>query len=167
MKAQSDPRELARAVVVAEYRPFTDSIEIVKEKHSGKDAAFAVAFEDLDGVPRRGLIGMCRHHSKMWQPSGAFMGSARITGERDVWMTWGGWGPGDAREQAVFGGWVADPAAASARATDHEGRVLHADVENGVAVFMHTGPFILRLARLELLDAQERVLRTGPMRRRR
>ena len=167
MKVQSDPRALARAAVLAEYRPASDAIEIVKEQHSGKDAVFAVAFEDRDGVPRRGLIGMCRHHSNRWQPSDAFMGSARLTEERDVWMTWGGWGPPASPERAVFGGWVADPAAASARAIDNEGRILHDDVKDGVILFMHRGPFHLVQARLELLDAQGRVLRTGPMRRKR
>ena len=169
MKVQSDPRELARAAVLADYRPANDAIAIVKEKHSGKDAVFAVAFEDRDGVPRRGLIGMCRHHGdiKNWRPSGAFMGSARLTDERDVWMTWGGWGPPGSPERAVFGGWVADPAAASARAIDNAGRTLHDDVKDGVALFMHKGPFLLMQAQLELLDAQGRVLRTGPMRRER
>lgn len=166
MKVQSDLREQVRAVVLSDYHPATDSIEILKEKRSGKDAAFAVAFENRDGVPRRGLIGMCRHHSELWQPSGAFMGSARVTGEDDVWMTWGGWG-GDSRERTVFGGWVADPHAVAARALDAAGRVLHEDVENGVAIFMHKGPFRLRQALLELLDAEGQVLRTGPMTRKR
>ncbi len=89
-----------------------------------------------------------------------------MTGDNDVWMTWGGWG-GDSRERTVFGGWVADPAAVSARALDAAGRVLHEDVENGVAVFMHKGPFLLRQALLELLDAEDRVLGTGPMSRER
>lgn len=164
---RSDPREVARAVVVADYGPATDAIEVVMEKHSGEDAVVAVSFEDRDGRPRRGLVGMCRHHSNGWEPSGAFMGSARVVGEHDVWMTWGGWGPGDAPEHAVFGGWVADPAAVSARATDSRGRTLHAGVESGVALFMHTGPFLLQQARLELLDAGGAVLRAGPMRRER
>jgi hypothetical protein len=162
-----DPRDLVRNVVLADYRPAEESIQIVREKREGKDAAVAVAFEDRDGVQRRGLIGLCRHHSKKWQPSGAFMGSARVTGDRDVWMTWGGWGPSDSQDRAVAGGWVADPDAVSVRLVDPMGRAITDDVENGVFVFMWKGDFDLRRARLELLDADHKVTRSGPMHRER
>ena len=167
MKMKTDPCDLVRGVVMAEYRPAGDSIEIVREKSAGKDAAFAVAFEDRDGVQRRGVLGMCRHHSDTWRSSGAFMGSARVTGDRDVWMTWGGWGPADGRERAVAGGWVADPAAVSARLVDPAGRALTDAVENGVFLFMWRGAFHVDDGRLELLDADGRVTRSGPMRRKR
>ena len=62
MTVKSDPRDLVRAVVLADYYPFEASIQIVKEKRSGKDAALAVSFEDHDGVQRRGIIGLCQHH---------------------------------------------------------------------------------------------------------
>jgi len=62
---------------------------------------------------------------------------------------------------------LADPTAVSARATDDmRGRTLEDVVENGVVLFMYTGEFGLHYARLELLDAEGRVLRTGPMHRR-
>jgi hypothetical protein len=166
MKVKADPRDLVRSVVLAEYRPAGDSIEIVREKSAGKDAAFAVAFEDRDGVQRRGVLGMCRHKSDEWRSSGAFMGSARVTGDRDVWMTWGGWGPADERrERAVAGGWVADPTAVSARLVDPAGRALTDSVENGVFLFMWKGAFLVINATLELLDADGRLIRSGPMRR--
>ena len=69
------------------------------------------------------------------------MGNARATGDRDVWMTWGGWGPAQGRERAVFGGWVSDAAAVSARVTDMSGRTLHDEVESGVALFLYKGDF--------------------------
>jgi len=167
MKVQANPRDVVRAVVIADHSQFEDSIEIVREKHAGKDAAFAVAFEDRNGVQRRGVFGLHKHPGGVWRRSGGgFMGSARITGDRDVWMTWGGWG-GDSRERAVYGGWVADLTAVSARATDHmTGRTLHDVVENGVVLFMYKGEFGLDYARLELLDAEAQVLRTGPLHRR-
>lgn len=166
MKVQANPRDLVRAIVIGDYGPFEDSIEIVREKHTGKDAAFAVTFEDRKGVQRQGVLGLRRHPGRMWRPSGAFMGSAHLTGARDVWMTWGGWG-GGSQESAVYGGWVADPTAVSARATDDmRGRTLDDLVENGVVLFMYKGDFGLDYARLELLDAEGRVLRTGPMHRR-
>lgn len=168
MKVKVDPHELVRNVVLTEYGPCEeDSIEIVREKHAGMDAAFAVAFEDRNGLQRRGLVGLCRHHGKTWQRSGGFMGSSRVTGPRDVWMTWGGWGPGDSSERAVAGGWVADLTAVSAQLIDSTGRVLNDDVENGVFLFMWKGNLNLRTARLDLRDASGHVVRSGPMRRQR
>jgi hypothetical protein len=165
---EAHPLDLVRNVVVAEYRPVADSVQVVRTKQAGKDAAFAVAFDDRDGVQRRGLVGLCRHHGKTWQRSGGFMGSARVTGPRDVWMTWGGWGPaGKSRERAAAGGWVADPTAMSARLIDTTGRVLDDEIENGVFLFMWKGNLDLRGARLDLIDASGHVVRSGPMRRQR
>lgn len=164
MKMKVDPHDLVRDIVLAEHDPFEDSIKIVREKRAGKDAAVAVAFEDHNGLQRRGLVGLCRHHGKTWEPSGGFIGSVKVTGPRDVWMTWGGWGPGNSTERAVAGGWAADPTAVSARLTDTtSGRVLDDEVENGVVLFMWKGDLNLRTARLELLDGQGDLLRSGPM----
>lgn len=163
MTAKTDPRERVRNMILADYRPVENSIRIVREKRAGKDAALAVAFEDRDGVQLRGVLGLYGHHDA-WELSGSFMGSVRVTGDRDVWMTWGGWGPGDS-QMAVAGGWVADPAAVSARLVDSRGRTLSDEVENGVVLFMWKGGFDLHGARLDLLDAHHRVIRSGPMRR--
>lgn len=46
------------------------------------------------------------------------------------------------------------------------GRTLDEDVENGVVLSMYEGVFSLRYARLDLLDDEGRVLRTGPLHRR-
>ena len=73
----------------------------------------------------------------------------------------GGWGhPGTGREHAVLGGWVADPTAVSARVTEADGRTFSDDVENGVVLFFHTG---LSSARMDLLDSDGRVVRSGPL----
>jgi hypothetical protein len=167
-RAQEVSRDdLVHFVLASEYDPVEGSVEIVREKRSGKDAAVAVGFEQRNGVQRRGLIGLCRHHDGMWQPSGAFMGSVRVTGTRDVFMTYGGWGPGGHKERAVLGGWVADPAAASARLVDvRTGDVLEDEVVNGVVVFMCKGDLALRYMRAELLDSEGRVLRAAPVMRR-
>lgn len=167
MKVRVDPHDLVRDVVLAEYDPFEDSIEIVRERRAGKDAAFAVAFEDRRGLQRRGLVGLCRHHSETWQASGGYMGSVHVTGPRDVWMTWGGWGPGNSTERAVAGGWVADSAAVVARLSDStSGRILDDEVEDGVFLFMWKGDLNLRTATLQLLDGNGDLLRSGPMMRR-
>lgn len=165
LKVKTVPQDLIRNMILGGYRPFEESIRIVREKRAGKDAAFAVAFEDRDGVQRRGVLGLRRHHGGTWQPSGGFMGSARVTGDRDVWMTWGGYGSGESKRRAVAGGWVADPAVMSARLIDTTGRILSDDVENGVFLFMWKGAFDLHGARMDLLDADNRVTRSGPMRR--
>jgi hypothetical protein len=161
MTVRTTPHDLVRAVVAEDHRPVA-GVHIVKERHGGKDAAYAVAFEDHGGALRRGIIGLCGHDAGVWRPSGAYMGSARVTGDRDVWMTWGGWGPSQAREHAVFGGWVADAAAVSARVTDMAGRTLQDEVQGGVVLFLYKGHFGLSDARMELLDANGVVLRSGP-----
>jgi len=161
MTARTAPHDLVRAVVAEDHRPAA-GVHIVKERHDGKDAAYAVAFEDRDGALRRGMVGLCRHDAGVWRPSGAFMGGARVTGDRDVWMTWGGWGPAHGRERGVFGGWVADAAAVSARVTDMSGRTLQDEVESGVVLFLYEGDFGFSDARMELLDAHGVVIRSGP-----
>ncbi|HSE09064.1 MAG TPA: hypothetical protein VLB29_10385 [Nocardioidaceae bacterium] len=159
--------DLVHALVATEYDAVESSVEIVREKRSGKDAAVAVSFDQRNGAQRRGLIGLCRHHDGLWQPSGAFMGSVRGTGPEDVFMTSGGWGPGGRKERAVLGGWVADPAAVSARLVDmRNGDVLVDEVLNGVVVFMCKGDLALPNMRVELLDSAHRVLRAGPVMRR-
>lgn len=73
MKVKADPRDVVRQLILVEHRPVEDSIRIVMEKHAGKDAAVAVAFEDHDGIQRRGVLGLCGHHGDIWRPSGAFV----------------------------------------------------------------------------------------------
>lgn len=163
MKVTTDPRDLARNMIIIDDRPFEDSIRIVREKRAGKEIAFAVAFEDRDGVQRRGLVGLRWRHGA-WQECGRYMGSVHVTGDRDVWMTWGGWS-GESREWSVAGGWVADPTAVSARLIDTTGRTLSDTVMNGVFLFMWQGDFDAYRARLDLLDADNRVTRSGPMKR--
>jgi hypothetical protein len=165
MSGPPEPREVVRAIVAADYRPVGDSVEIVREKRNGDHYVGAVAFEDSTGVQRRGLYGLQRHDDGVWRPNGHCMGSARPTDERDVWMTWGGWG-GDSRELSVVGGWVADPSASVARAIDDTtGRILDDHVENGVALFVFDGHFG-RYARMDLLDETGERTRTGPLNRR-
>ena len=166
MDGQSQPRDLVRSILIADYDAWEESIEIVREKYAGSDAALAVTFEDRGGRQRQGVLGLSQRLGGMWRPSGGFAGTARRPGERDVWISWGGWGQGQ-REHAVYGGWVADPTAVSVRATDEmTGRTLDDAVESGVVLFMYQGGFALRYGRLDLLDADGRVLRTGPLHRR-
>jgi len=83
MAVRTDPRELVRNLILSDYRPVEDSIEIIREKRAGKEAALAVAFEDRAGVQRRGMVGLCKRHNA-WEQCGGFMGSTRVTGDRDV-----------------------------------------------------------------------------------
>lgn len=158
--------DVVRAVVEVDYGAVVNSIEIVREKRAGDTAVIAVAFDDQGGVRRRGVLGFRKDSDDTWRPSGGYMGSVRPTGDRDVWMAWGGWG-GDSREMNVLGGWVAEPTAVMARATDPmTGETLDEIVERGVALFIYPATFGTRYARLELLDADGRVLRSGPLNRR-
>lgn len=166
MHAQVQVGDVVRAVVEADYSAVVNTVEIVREKFTDDTVVVVVAFDDHNGVRRRGVLGFRKDSSDTWRPSGGFMGSVRAIGDRDVWMTWGGWG-GDARESDVLGGWVADPTAVTARATDPmTGETMDEVVENGVALFMYPDTFGTRYARLELLDADGRVLRSGPLNRR-
>src|SRR5829696_7753481 len=121
----------------------------------------AAAFEDRGGVERRGFVGLCRHGACVWRPSASFMSTAGVTGPSEVWMMSGGWQAGDRREHAVFGGWVADRTAVSAKATDAAGRTLEDDVVNGVEMFIHRDDFDPSSASVELLDARGAVVRSG------
>jgi hypothetical protein len=166
MQVRPHACDVIRAVVGSDHSPVENSIKIVREKYASNEAAIAVAFDDRNGVQRLGMFGLRKDSDKTWRPSGGFMRSARPTGDADVWMTWGGWG-GESREMTVLGGWVADPVAVAARATDDmTGGTMEEVVENGVALFMYAGDFGLRYARLELLDTDGRVLRSGPLNRR-
>jgi hypothetical protein len=69
MTVRTAPHDLVRAVVAEDHRPVA-GVHIVKERHGGKDAACAVAFEDRGGALRRGIIGLCRHDAGVWRPSG-------------------------------------------------------------------------------------------------
>jgi hypothetical protein len=163
VKVRTAPHDLVRATVAEDHRA-AGGIHIVKERNVGKDAAYAVAFEDRDGVQRRGVVGLRRHDGGVWLPIGGFMGSARVTGGRDVWMTWGGWGSGEGSTRAGFGGWVADRAAVSARVTDATGRTIEDAVENGVVLFLYKGNFGLGNARVDLFDAAGTIIKSGTMR---
>lgn len=165
MSVPPEPGDVVRSIVTADYRPVENSVELVRERQTGDHYVGAVAFEDDAGVQRRGLYGLQLHPDGVWRTNGHGMGSARPIDERDVWMTWGGWG-GDARELSVLGGWVADPLASVARAIDDAtGRILDDTVENGVALFVFDGHFG-RYARMELLDPNGEPIRTGPLNRR-
>ena len=162
MSVPPKPSDVVRAIVTADYRPVDASMELVHEKRDGDHYVAAVAFEDDTGVQRRGLYGLHRYADGAWRPNGRSMGSVRATNERDVWMTWGGWG-GGSREMSVVGGWVADPSTTVARAVDDiTGRTLDVAVENGVALFVFDGHFG-RYARLELLDPSGTPVRIGPL----
>lgn len=165
MSVPPEPGDVVRSIVTADYRPVENSVEIVRERRTEDHYVAAVAFEDDTGVQRRGLFGLQVHHGGVWRLNGHCMGSARPTSERDVWMTWGGWG-GDSREMTVVGGWVADPSVSVARAIDDTtGRILDDHVENGVALFVFDGHFG-RYARMELLDPNGDPTRTCPLNRR-
>ena len=98
MKVEPHPRDIVRAIVIGDHSPFEASVEIVREKHAGKDAAFAVTFEDRKGRQRQGVLGLRKQPGGTWRPSGSFMGTAHLPGERDV-----------AKEPSTAAGWPIRP----------------------------------------------------------
>ena len=167
MKVETSLEEVVRAVLASEYDAVEASIEIVRETRTDKDAAVAVAFDRRDGSPRRGFISMSRDHAGAWRPSGGWSGGPSEAASDEVFVTDGGWGGSGNKKHAVFGGWVADPSAVSARLVDPTtGQVLEDRVENEVVIFMAEGELPLRYAHVELLDADQQILRAAPAQRR-
>lgn len=126
------------------------------------NGAFAVAYEDASGEPRRGIVGVCWDDDRL-HGRGGFTGSAHVTRETDVWVTRGGYGTGYPPEAAAYGGWVTAAEAVAARAVDIQGQTLEDTVDDGVVLFMYAVRFNLRMARTELLDAAGQVILSGPM----
>jgi hypothetical protein len=65
----------------------------------------------------------------------------------------------------VLAGWVAEPAAASIRVTDPNGRIEEDTIEAGVALLMWHGDFNHIDAKAELLDSSGQIIRRGPAQR--
>lgn len=161
---RTDPREVVRDLVLRRHRPAEGSIQIVREKRDGSNAVFAVAFDDSSGEPHRALLGLHQDSNATWRSTGGSSGRPRLAQEADLWTMWGGWGPPDPTgHAAVVAGWVAVPDAAVARLTDPAGNSLEDRIDHGVAIFLWTGQFNDREARLELTDADGRVNRAGPL----
>jgi hypothetical protein len=163
MAAETPLRKLLQTTVAEDHRPIGGAVHIVKERHAGNEAVFAVSFEDRGGTQRRGIIGFRQHADGSWHAAGSFTDTARSAGPGQVWTTWGGWSAGQRPENAVRGGWVADPGAVSARLVDAAGRILEDEVENGVALFLFPSSFDLLAARVELLSADNEVIRSAPV----
>ena len=155
--------ELLRTTVTEDHRIGGGAIRIVKERHAGDEAVFAVSFEDRGGTQRRGLVGFRRHADGSWHAAGSFTDTARPARQGEVWTTWGGWSAGRRPEAAACGGWVAEPGAVSARLVDAAGRTIEDEVQDGVALFICPGPFDVLGARADLLDADHEVIRSAPV----
>lgn len=166
MKTEIELHHVVHAVLRSDYDAAEASIEIVREEESAGDAVVAVAFRTRAGDHRRGFLSVSRDREGVWRPSGGWCGGLG-TGESDgVFVTYGGWGSSGSRNHAVFGGWVADPSAFSARLIDPmTRRVLTDQVTNEVVIFMDPRELPLRYARIELLDQNQSVLRAAPAQR--
>jgi hypothetical protein len=161
---RTDPREFVHDLVLRRHRPVESSIQVVREKRDGNNAVFAIAFDDLSGEPQRALLGLNRDSNALWHSAGGSSGPPRLAQDADLWTMCGGWGPpGPAGKAAVVAGWVAAPDAVVARLTDPAGHSLEDRIEREVAIFFWTSQFDPRQARLELIDANGRVSRAGPM----
>ena len=161
---RQDPREVALELVVRRHQPAWDTIRVDRELIMGDDAVFAVAFDDLGAKPQRALLGLRRDGQGDWRSSGGSWGSPQPARETELWTMWGGWGSGGeelSSRAGVIAGWVADPDAIVARLTGGSGVTLNDKIESGVAVFLWAGDFKELDARVELLDAEDQVIRSG------
>lgn len=161
---RQDPREVSLELVVRRYQPAWNTIRVDRELIVGDDAVFAIAYDDLAARPQRALLGLRRDRQGDWRSIGGSSGSPKPAQEGEVWTMWGGWGSGVeelSSRAGTIAGWVADPDAIVARLTGGSGVTLNDTIVGGVAVFLWTGEFQERDARVELLDAEDQVIRSG------
>jgi hypothetical protein len=121
-----------------------------------------VTFAGPDGLPRFGLVGLDRRSDGLWRESGGFLSGADEAGPDEVFTVHGGWGNG---RRSVHGGWVADDHAATARLVNTVSGdvVAEDDVEGGVAILIVEGAVTRADLRVDLYDADDRLLRSGPV----
>lgn len=156
-------RDIAVSTILANDRPTEGSIEVVREKRLGDDTVVAMHFDDRWGLQRWVMLVFYALDDR-WMPSGGFGGSARVTGDPEIWETWGFSGSATpSRRRAVAGGWVATPGAVSARITDRGGRVEEDAIESGVAILMWRGDLDPMRTTVEILDADGQVVKTGSL----
>jgi hypothetical protein len=161
MTAGDTPRDVMLTDVAETYRPVGD-VRVLRELVTGDEATFAISFDEGPGIHRLGAVGL-RRRDGSWRRSAHFMGGhyrgvARPDRPGAVWSESGGWS-GDGR--SVLIGWPADPATTSVRITDPSGRSMTDTVDNGVVLFGYGAGFALTAARVDLLDATGRLLRSG------
>lgn len=160
----SDARQAAILALTRDTDAISDTIEVIREKHRGERAVAAVTFRNSSGRVVRGFVGIGRDDDSGWRA----IGGGWFSGPRDVphdavWSSSGGWGP----TRSVYGGWVNEPSARRIRVTDGNGRTEEDNIEAGVAILMWDGDLEIDSATAELLDDDDHILRSGPLRPRR
>ena len=143
-----------------------ETVEVVREKQADDYLVVAATFRSSAGRPRRGMVGVSRSAQDGWHESGGSWASGLRdpgdVGPQDLWVNSGGWGPASpSGRAAVLGGWVADQAARTVRATDGNGRVEVDTIENGVGILIWHGHFDVRGATADLLDSNGQIIRRG------
>jgi len=139
----------------------------VREKQVDDNVVVAASFRDNSGRDRRACVGLRRSEELGWHgDGGGWASNARDAEPEGIWLNSGGWGPAEpTRKVAVLAGWVAEPAAASIRVTDPNGRIEEDTIEAGVALLMWHGDFNHIDAKAELLDSSGQIIRRGPAQR--
>ena len=150
----------AVAALVADHRADEHSIDVARVVRDGDDAVVAVHFDDASGRRRRAMLGFLDAGGR-WLGTGGFGGPAPSPVDEAEWHS-GGWTRSGGRRE-VRGFWVSDPAAATLKLTDLSGREHQGTIEHGVAVLLWDGDFNVADARVELLGADDDVLRAGPV----
>lgn len=136
-----------------------EDVVVVRTRQVGDDAVVAVTFTGRTGGAVRGFVGARRRDGR-WRGAGGWSGGVREVAPDELWAGRGGWWN---NARGAYGGWVNDPAAATARITTADGRMVEDVVRDGLAILLWQGPFAVRDAVVDLLGADGRVLRSAPM----
>ena len=151
--------DAARAAVatclVRDSSAVPDTIEIVRERQVGDRATVVARWSEArTGHLRRGAVDVVVKGGA-WRANGGWSSNANHDSAHPVWLAWGGTGHS-------MSDWVADPAGATVRFRDPDGRVEADTVENGVAILIYDSAFG-RTSVVEVLDGGGTVLHTAPL----
>lgn len=150
-------RQATVKALVQDSDASADSIEVVRERFDGERGTTLAKWTGTRrGQPRRGAVDVAMTDGS-WRSNGGWSSNADRDSDHPVWRAWGG-------TSRSMSGWISDPAGATIRVRDADGRVAMGDVQNGTAILIFDAA-IARGALVEVLDAGGKVLRTAPLHR--
>jgi hypothetical protein len=152
-----DAAARAKAVenLVRDSGALSDNIEIVRARQVGDRITVLARWVDArSGHLRRGAVDVIMEDG-VWRASAGWSSNADHDSDHPVWRDWGG-------TRRSMSGWVWDPAGATVRFRDPDGRVEADTVESGVAILMYDTAFG-RASVVEVLDDDGNVLQSAPL----
>jgi hypothetical protein len=133
-----------------------DTIEIVRSRQVGDWVTVLARWADEQtGRLRRGSVDIILDDG-VWRPRGGWSSNADHDHVHPIWRAWGS-------SRRSTSGWVSDPAAATVRFRDRDGRIEADTVENDVAILIYDAAAFGRGSTVEVLDRDGRVLHAAPL----